>query len=662
MKSIRIKDLKITNFKGIKSLKLDFGRGGNQTILGANGTGKTTIFDAFTWLLFNKDSQGRSDFEVKQLDQDNNVIHHQQVEVSAELLIEDETIEVRKVLSEKWTKKRGSETAEFTGNETTYFFNSVPYSQKEFQSKIDNIVDENIFKIITNPTAFVSLKWQDQRKTLIEIAQIPDDREIALGDTDLENLLNEVGTKKTIEEFTSQTKHSIKKAKEEIDNIPARIEELNRTLPVPIVEKNVVANIESLKSEIVKIDEQITNKMAQFDSVIEKRNETQKSIQEVQSKINEIEFKVKEEAKTKVNQTDPLQLEFNSLAKQFNDNEDEIKTLKVKVTNLDAEIQQLQRYRNDLRNQWAEVNARQFKLNPDDTNCNTCGQELKNSETLKTELESKFNSRKQSDLTAIQIKGGGYKTEQETKEGILKKYDASLTDLQKTNGLLEVKLEELHAKIKGSTNTAFNSDNFITETLLGNSEYNQLKSNIVALQALTFETPSEDITSESKLKKQELQDQIDKLNGYLQDNKRIGETNKRIEELKDQESSQNQVIAQFERKLFLIEKFNKKKMDLLDESVNKMFSLVKFKLFDILINGGIKDTCEAMVNGVPFSNVNTASRCNAGLDIIRTLCQYYQVSAPVFIDNKESVTNIIASESQLIYLEVSPENEVLRIK
>ena len=83
-------------------------------------------------------------------------------------------------------KKRGSEIAEFTGNETTYFFNSVPLTQKEFQLKISNIVDENIFKIITNPIAFVSLKWQDQRKTLVEIAGIPSDTEIALSDTDLE--------------------------------------------------------------------------------------------------------------------------------------------------------------------------------------------------------------------------------------------------------------------------------------------------------------------------------------------------------------------------------------------------------------------------------------------------------------------------------------------
>ena len=662
MKSIRLKQLKINNFKGIKALKLDFGTDGNNTIYGANASGKTTVFDSFTWLLFGKDSQGKSDFEVKQLDQENNIIHNQEVEVFAELLIDSEIVEIRKVLNEKWTKKRGSEIAEFTGNETTYFFNSVPLTQKEFQLKISNIVDENIFKIITNPIAFVSLKWQDQRKTLVEIAGIPSDTEIALGDTDLENLLNEVGTQKNIEEFTAQTKHSIKQAKEEINNIPARIEELNRSLPVPIVEKNVIANIENLQKGIAKIDEEISNKMVQFDTVIEQRNQNQASIQELQSKINDIEFNVKEEAKKKAVLKDPVELELTSLKNEFYSKESEINSVKTTITNLDGEIQSLERYRNELRNEWIEVNARQFKVNPNDSACSTCGQQLPDGESVHTTLEYKFNGKKQTDLAAIQTKGGGYKTQQETKEEILKKANTILSDLQKSNDSLEKKIEELDAKVKASKNTVFDANKFITESLLTNAEYNELQTKVAKLRELKFETPTEDANSELKAKKQEIQAEITKLQGYIQDNKRISETNQRIEELKAQENSQNQVIAQFERKLFLVERFNKKKIEMLDESVNKMFSIVKFKLFDIQINNGIKETCQAMVNGVPFSNLNTATRINAGLNIIGTLCKYYKVTAPVFIDNRESVTEIIDCNSQIINLVVSENHKELTIE
>ena len=663
MKTIRLKQLKINNFKGIKALKLDFGTDGNNTIYGANGSGKTTVFDSFTWLLFGKDSQGKSDFEMKPLDQENNIIHNQEVEVFAELLIDSEIVEIRKVLNEKWTKKRGSEIAEFTGNETTYFFNSVPLTQKEFQLKISNIVDENIFKIITNPIAFVSLKWQDQRKTLVEIAGIPSDTEIALGDTDLENLLNEVGTQKNIEEFTAQTKHSIKQAKEEINNIPARIEELNRSLPVPIVEENVIANIENLQKGIAKIDEEISNKMVQFDTVIEQRNQNQASIQELQSKINDIEFNVKEEAKKKAVLKDPVELELTSLKNEFYSKESEINSVKTTITNLDGEIQSLERYRNELRNEWIEVNARQFKVNPNDSACSTCGQQLPDGESVHTTLEYKFNGKKQTDLAAIQTKGGGYKTQQETKEEILKKANTILSDLQKSNDSLEKKIEELDAKVKASKNTVFDANKFITESLLTNAEYNELQTKVAKLRELKFETPTEDANSELKAKKQEIQAEITKLQGYIQDNKRISETNQRIEELKAQENSQNQVIAQFERKLFLIEKFNKKKIEMLDQSVNKMFSLVKFKLFDVQINNGIKETCEAMVNGVPFSNLNTASKINSGIDIINTLCQYYKVTAPIFVDNAESTHSMIdANNSQLVKLVVSKKHQELKIK
>lgn len=661
MKSIRIKQFNINNFKGIKSLKIDFGTEGNKNILGANGTGKTTLFDAFMWLLFNKDSQGRSDFEIKQLDQNNNIIHNQEVEVFAELLIDNEVIEIRKILSEKWTKKRGSDISEFTGNETTYFFNSVPLSQKEFNLKISMLIDENIFKIITNPTAFVSLKWQDQRKTLVDIAGMPSDTQIALGDDDLEELLNEIGTQKSIDEFISQTKFSIKQAKDELNNIPARIEELTRSLPVPIIEKNVIANIQNLEKELQNIDKQIEDKMLQFDSVIGKRNQNQKAIQEVQSKLNDIEFKTKEEAKTKALLKDPAVHEIDLLVNEFNDREVEINNLNSKIKTLELEISDLSKKRDSLREDWQNVNARQFELKSTDTTCNSCGQELPNAEGKRSELEFRFNFVKQDELDSINKKGGGYKAQQDLFEETLKKHNEDLIELKNTNHSCKEKIEKLRDNLKTSSYNVFDPDKFITESLLNNTEYNQLKNEISTLKSLTFETPTESLTAELKEKKQEIQSEIIKLNGYLQDNKRSVEIYKRIEELKNQESSQNQVVAKFERKLFLVEKFNKKKIDLLDETVNKMFSLVKFKLFDAQINGGIKDTCEAMVNGVPFSNVNTASKINAGIDIINTLCEFYGVTAPIFIDNKESVTEVIKTESQTIFLTVSPEDKVLKI-
>lgn len=167
MKKIEIKKLSLLNFKGIRKLEINY-FAKETKIFGDNATGKTSIFDAFSWLLFGKDSNDRTQFEIKTLDKNNNVIHKLDHEVSAILLIDDEEVALSRTLKEKWVKKRGALEAEYTGNETSYTWDEVPVSAGEFSKKISEIVDENVFKLITSPTAFNSLKWQDQRQELIK--------------------------------------------------------------------------------------------------------------------------------------------------------------------------------------------------------------------------------------------------------------------------------------------------------------------------------------------------------------------------------------------------------------------------------------------------------------------------------------------------------------
>jgi len=655
---IKLKSLIIASFKGLQNKTFNFSENIN-TIFGDNGTGKTTIFDAFMWLLFSKDSLGRADFEIKPLDVFGKTTDNQNVEVAAELLIDEEVITVQKILKEKWTKKRGSEIAEFTGNETLYFFNDVPVSQKEYLNKINNIINENVFKLITNPFSFVNSKWQEQRTALIGIANIPNDKQIALGNTELENLLNEVGTQKTLEEFQVQLKSSIKRAKEEKNSIPSRIEELNRSKPIPIVEGNIKKQIDALTLEVNSIDETISNKMKSFDEVIAKRNQNQSNIQDLQAKINQIEFNIKEEAKRKANEKNPVDLEYNSTKKELNQLELEHKTILDKIDYIKNEIAICQKNRDELRNYWFNVNDRKFNLTDKDTICSTCGQELKDIESKKETLLITFNETKKRELKQIEQKGNLYKISQESYEKNSKELENTLNSISQNIESLNKKLTELTPALKNKK--AFNAEDFIATLILNHHDFNELKKQIKILEEIKFETPTEEVTADLKTKKETLNAEIIRLNVVLKDNDRIKEISSRITELSEQEKTQNQNIASLERKLFLIEKFNTKKINLLNDSVNKIFSLIKFKLFDIQINEGIKETCEATINGVPFSSANTASKINAGLDIINTLSTFYKVNAPIFIDNKESVVKLIESNSQLICLQVSPEDKILRL-
>jgi exonuclease SbcC len=120
-------------------------------------------------------------------------------------------------------------------------------------------------------------------------------------------------------------------------------------------------------------------------------------------------------------------------------------------------------------------------------------------------------------------------------------------------------------------------------------------------------------------------------------------------------------LAGFEKSEFIIQEFTKAKVDILESRINGMFSGVKFRLFDTQINGGLVECCDALVNGVPWLDVNNADRINSGISIINVLSDHFGQTAPIWIDNSESITNIHATDSQRIELYVSEPDKILRI-
>jgi exonuclease SbcC len=165
---IELKKLSLSNFKGIRSFEILFDQ--ITDILGDNATGKTTLMDAFLWLFFGKDSTDRKDFEIKTLDANNRPYHRLDHEVAAVIIVDGEQITIRRTFREKWVKKRGSNEQEFTGHSTEFYWNDVPMKESEYQAKVSSIINENIFKLITNTSYFNQLKWQDRRNALLQIA------------------------------------------------------------------------------------------------------------------------------------------------------------------------------------------------------------------------------------------------------------------------------------------------------------------------------------------------------------------------------------------------------------------------------------------------------------------------------------------------------------
>jgi len=666
MKIIELKNIQLVNFKGIKSLSIDFQH--NTDIYGQNKAGKTTISDGWHWVLFGKDSQDRKDFELKTLDQNNKVIEKLEHEVTATMIVDGETIVLRKVLKENWVKPKGAELSVFKGNTIEHYWNDVPMgTAREYQEKVNLICDEGVFKLITNPNAFMSLKWQDRREVLIKISDKVTDEALAKGNKGFEKLFSKLSNNKTLEEYSKEKQASIKKAKEELKSIPTRIDEVVRGKAEGIDFNQVSLMLEIKTEELHKIDLAIQDKSGMFDTQIEKNNELKSKINTLRSWIEVQKGILKSNAKKQVEDQNKDLIDFQNKIDENQSNiktyENGLDTLNSKIELLGGEILETNNKIIAKREQWHTENAKELNFDNECFDCPTCKRafEATDIEAKKIKMQSDFITSKQIELSKISEAGKSltsiFNSQQLEMEALNKRVENGkdkIKTLQDENNKLIAEFKNLQA------NTVVLSESEIFETMLAADElYKQKKSEIVEIEASIVEVPKIDF-SELTDQKKILAEKITELNKKMHDKEQIKLADNRIKKLQAEESILSQHILDFEREQFIINNFNKVKIEHLESSINAKLKFVKFKMFDSLINGGEIECCEAILDGVPYSNVNTAGKLNIGLDIINMLCEFYQVSAPIIIDNRESVTDIIECKSQIINLVVSPEDQVLR--
>ncbi|WP_179022023.1 AAA family ATPase [Winogradskyella forsetii] len=665
MKKITLKKLKLLNFKGVRNLEVDFSSD-ESFIYGANGSGKTTVFDSFVFLLFGKDSTDRKSFEVQTLDKNYNIIPKIEAEVSAVLSVDGERVELTRIMRQKWVKKRGALDSEFTGNETVYEWNGVPMNAGEFTSKINNIIDEKIFKMITNPAAFNSLKWQDQRDVLIDMSGNITDEDVAKGNAEFENLLkNLIG--KSFNERKSEVKANILKSKKELGTIPTRIDEVERSKPVGLDFDKLKADLEVKTKAIEAVNDQVSDKLKAQQSDIDAQKEIQNEIYAIENEIQSEKHQLQQKASEAYNeaQSKPreIQRKIDAIDGDIKSNESAISINNSKTSSYGNQIGEISKTIANLRKEWEVENAKEFVMDDSDCACPTCKREFEASdvEEKKKDLQEHFASNKNAKLKSITERGQSLSGQKMTLENNVISLTTELKELQEANKLNWEKRAELSEELKAASNTKTQME--IYTTLLSEKEQ-ELKPKYQAI-----EDKKEALANRPKVDTSELRSQLEKLNAErdaikneLQKESQIETSNKRIEQLSKEETTLAQSIADLEKELFTMEAFEKEKSTRIEQSVNNRFRIVNFKLFDTQINGGETPTCKALINGVPFSDANTASKINAGIDIINTLCQHYQVNAPVFIDNRESVVELIPTESQIINLIVSKPDKVLRVE
>ena len=633
--NIRINKLILQNFKGIKFLEIN-AEGESLSIYGDNATGKTTVFDAFTWLLFNKDSLGRADFGIKTQDVNGNPIHNLEHSVECEMQIDDAVLTLKKVFAEKWTKKRGSAEAEFSGHETKYFVNEVPTTKKEYEQKITSIIDETLFKIITNPLYFnENLKWQDRRAILLNLCSNINDDDILATNAEFAPLSEELKGR-TVQEYKKIIQSKQSAINDELKAIPQRISEATLAIPVTVAEVD-----ETEKEMIEKEIADLNNKISAVKNGAG-MEDAKREIDDLKIKSNEIVLK---KCDTSALETELLTAKSNLAMANT-----EITVLDREITSLDLAIQACNDNADALRKKWMAVNEKRYT---DSDICPTCGQAMPAEEIEKA--KANFNMARAAELESITEQGKRAKAEADRKfqlqinaieksKAAKKKADSYTSEIDRLTAEIEKTKAEFSAKKQQE----------LDAILMHIAESEKKAENISTNNQPMIDTINTEI-AEKKAKLSEINKAIA--------NKELAEKQKqRIADLTADEKRFAVEYAKLEQMAFLIDEFIKHKVELLSEEINSHFKYAKFKLFDVQINGGIADCCEVTYKGVPYSDLNNASRINIGLDVINTLCAVNGKTAPIIIDNAESVTNIAQTEAQQICLVVSATDDMLRVE
>lgn len=671
---LKIRSLHMENFKGIKMLDVTFS--GKTKISGQNAVGKTTIFDAFTWLLFNKNSAGEEKFNVRPLDKDGNRIDNVEIKVVAVLDVDGKEIELSKVQKQNWVKKRGTDTVALQGNVNSFEIDGYPKSEADFKEYISSLAQsEDMFKMLTNPQYFSSLKWKDQRDILMRLATDVSDVELAQTDAKYAPLLGELEKAPSTDDIRAKFSKALSGWKKKQAEIPVRIDEAEKSKVDVDVAEQELAKVDLVR-RIAECDKKMENAGSALGDLRSKEMQLQFDMSGMEQTMNrELSNKrsiMDAELRDCKNELEHFAVTISLKEKQISDNE---KT----ITDADAERKKLgEQYNSEKAKAFDETpylfDESKWIFDESTTVCSLCGQKLPADkiEQLKADFEERKTKAKADAKRKLNDSKSDFITQKESNLEEIKAYGFAkknlIEELTKKNADLQMEIDSLKKQEQGTLTNKEELCKLLSEIpeeadYSQNEEYVKLKAEhdkILADIAKLESEGADKVVTDLKAEKADLQAQLDEVNKVIAQAANNVAIDDRIETLRDEQKEIGQKVADQEQMLYLLEEFIRFKLNKVSESINSHFKTVNFKLFEMQLNGGMKDCCECTVNGVPYSALNSGHRIVAGLDIIRSLSELYGVSVPIFVDNAESLNefNVPDMDAQLILLSVSADKQL----
>lgn len=610
MRKMKLLQLRATNFMNTHDETFRFF---DKTMVSArNGVGKSTLINAYMWLLFDADAELHSNPPVRRT-VDGEPVNDMDVSIEGIFDIDGKIVTARKVQKRKF-KKDGSGYSD----DNTYFINDVPKTLKAFNEYFE--VDMKILQMCSNVNAFLQKKDKDIREYLFSKVENITDLDIAKSNERLAELITLL-EKYSREEIEAMNKASVSKVNNEIPILDGQIKEKERDVAensdIDLAELELQKK--SLKEQIADNESKqndISKQLSEYDRMSTRIMELKFEQGDLQRKANEENVKQRNEIENKISDKKFL---LSQAEKIVRDTEREI-------TNLEDGIQKDSSLLKKIREEYKTVQALKFDENS--LICKYCGQEYPSDK--KEQIKADFEDKKASDLQAITVKGNNINTllkEQKLKleelEKELPQHVQSVNMLNESISSLQVELNKLPQSIDIS----------------GTEEYKVIQSEISELQAkLSGQINFDDI-------KKSLKEEFTRLNSELIEVEKriakadISEKEARLEELRQQRIDLEQKKTDCQKILDLLKELDKEKNETLVDSINAMFGLVKWQLFDFAKNGGYKSVCVPMVDNKSILSLasNKGNRILGRVDIVNSIQKIEGLNVPVFLDDVESL-------------------------
>lgn len=646
MKTIKFNKLKLLNFCGIREGEYEFGDN-ITTVSGKNGVGKSTLASAITYALFGSDIKGRA-LDIKTLDENNQVIRDVAHEVELFLSVDGDSISLKRVLTDSWKE-------DSVKNTFKYFVDGQPSTAGEFKKVVDGICQEKTFRLCSSPTEFVSMNWQEQYaflKTLIPSITFED---ITCGDEKFD-FVKESVKKNDTDSFLSKLKYERKETQKHLDQIPTRLNELNKLLPNEEIDWAALAKeIEARKA----VYTDACNKI----SAINSGNSDDVAKEGIRNKLSfankrlaNMEQSARNEAtrEAEKHQSDILacQQKVDKATREVDELKATIRSCTDTRVNVGKHIENLKLQSKTGSKSYSELYDSQWKWNDNDSFCPHCGQPLPSDklEEIKRKSKEKFDSDKATKLkellelaTSIKKELAESKKQLEDNDKLeadtlykLKEANQELSDAEREQGKVNLEKPKSYELI-----------------LSEKEEYSKVKDEIVELQRLLDKPSTQDDDTKELLslyyeKRDSAYKMVETLSQKYAQKESYDKIRARIAAVNEGKVNILKKLDELDRQISIVSEYVRKSFEILSERVNEKFSFVKWIMFQATNDGDKKPYCECSHNGVPYSSLNGASKINAGIDIAHTISQFYEIEIPMLIDNSESVQKPIYNGGQQI--------------